>query len=516
MRGRHLSAAILGAAALAAPVSALELERLVMPGEVIAAHQDVESDCGACHQRFDRAAQAALCLDCHEEVAADRSAAHGFHGKLPSARDSACAVCHTEHRGRDADITGLDRATFDHRYTDFALDGAHAALACAACHVEDRAFRDAGSACIDCHRDAEPHRGRLGTECADCHDASVWRRVRFDHAATGFPLELRHAEAACAACHPAERWQDTPDDCLSCHRGDDVHRGTLGPRCGDCHTPRGWQGAGFDHDRDTRFALRGAHRAAECAACHREDPHAEDLPVDCFGCHRADDAHRGTNGRDCGSCHGSDAWAHASFDHDRDTRFALRGAHRAAECAACHAGPPREVETGTACSACHAADDVHRGQEGADCAACHDASGWRSARFDHELTRFPLLGMHAAASCEQCHASHAFRDAGTGCASCHLGDDAHEGGLGPDCQRCHNPNDWRIWSFDHELETRFPLDGSHAGLACGACHRASAGAEAMRGDCGACHARDDVHRGALGDDCGRCHESTVWTEVRVR
>jgi hypothetical protein len=516
MRGAHLPTAILGAALCAAPAFAVELERLVMPGAVVASHQDVESDCGACHRRFERGAQAQLCLDCHEEVAADRSAAQGFHGRLPAARDSACAVCHTEHRGRDADITGLDRATFEHGFTDFALEGAHAGLICAACHAPDQPFRAAGSDCAGCHRDAEPHRGRLGTRCQDCHDSLAWQHVRFDHGTTGFALAGRHAEAACAACHPNEGWQDTPDDCVACHREDDIHRGTQGARCGDCHAPQGWETARFDHDRDTRFPLRGAHRTADCATCHRSDPQQESLPVDCYGCHRADDDHRGANGRDCGSCHGSDAWAHASFEHDRDTDFPLRGAHRSAGCGACHAGPPREVATDAACVACHAKDDVHGGQQGADCAACHDAAGWRSVRFDHELTRFPLLGMHAAAGCEECHASHAFRDAASDCAGCHRGDDAHAGGLGPDCQRCHNPNDWQIWEFDHELETRFALDGAHQGLACDGCHRAPLRPEAMRGDCGSCHVRDDVHRGALGVDCGRCHAATRWAEVRVR
>lgn len=503
-------------ALVAHPGLAIDLERLVMPGEVIAAHEEVEADCGSCHQRFDRAAQTLLCLECHEEVAEDRSTLQGFHGRLSTAKDSACAVCHTEHRGRDADIVGLERESFDHEHTDFPLSGAHAAVSCASCHEAGVPFRDASSACIDCHGKVEPHDGRLGTQCDDCHDTAAWAHVRFDHASTGFELEGRHDETACASCHPAERWEDTPSDCLACHRADDTHRGTLGPRCGDCHSPAGWKDQGFDHDRDTRFALRGAHRKTACQSCHGSDPKQEELARDCYSCHRADDEHRGANGRDCAACHGSVSWERVSFDHDRDTEFALRGEHRGVRCEACHTGPPHEVETESSCFACHASDDVHRGQEGEDCGQCHDPEGWRTARLDHEITRFPLLGMHAVAACEQCHTTQAFRDAKTECLSCHRSDDTHDGALGEDCGLCHNPNDWGIWAFDHGLKTRFPLDGSHEGLACGACHRAPLGTHGMRRDCGSCHRRDDEHRGALGEDCGRCHTTTRWTEVHVR
>jgi hypothetical protein len=179
-------------------------------------------------------------------------------------------------------------------------------------------------------------------------------------------------------------------------------------------------------------------------------------------------------------------------------------------------GPPKQVATSSRCAACHEADDVHRGQEGPSCQLCHEATGWRDARFDHDLTRFPLLGLHAVATCEQCHATQAFQDARTDCVACHREDDAHDDSLGKDCSVCHNPNDWRIWDFDHGLRTRFELDGGHEGLSCNSCHRGPLRPEEMRSDCAACHLGDDIHRGALGENCGRCHESSDWREVRVR
>jgi hypothetical protein len=85
-----------------------QIETLVMPGEVIEGHAEYEKDCDACHAKFKRGEQRTLCLDCHEDVAADVSTASGFHGLYADARDASCAACHTDHEGRDADIVQLD------------------------------------------------------------------------------------------------------------------------------------------------------------------------------------------------------------------------------------------------------------------------------------------------------------------------------------------------------------------------------------------------------------------------
>ena len=42
-----------------------------VPGEVIAGHVEYEYECGKCHQRFNKAAQNGLCLDCHKDTARD-------------------------------------------------------------------------------------------------------------------------------------------------------------------------------------------------------------------------------------------------------------------------------------------------------------------------------------------------------------------------------------------------------------------------------------------------------------
>jgi hypothetical protein len=110
------------------------------------------------------------------------------------------------------------------------------------------------------------------------------------------------------------------------------------------------------------------------------------------------------------------------------------------------------------------------------------------------------------AVCEDCHESRAFHDAPETCVDCHADDDAHAQQLGSDCALCHNPNDWLLWTFDHDAQTPFALTGAHADLDCLACHRQPvADAIVVPSACGSCHRADDVHDGEFGEDCAACH-----------
>ena len=508
-------AAAIACLLLAGSARAIDFEKLVMPGPVIEGHAEIEGQCGKCHDPFDRTAQRERCLGCHEDIAKDVSTGSGYHGRAPAARGPECRSCHPEHRGRDFEAVGLDPHTFDHRFTDHPLRGAHVRVACASCHLPGKPWREAPSECVDCHRDDDPHKGRLGPDCGKCHGEDAFaKQAKFSHDQTGFPLDGKHADVACALCHPGQRYEKTATDCYACHRLDDVHLGRFGKDCADCHTTRGFAGARFDHSR-TRFPLQGSHAKVACEACHTGPLHGQTLATTCIGCHRDDDVHRGRNGEDCQRCHGTADWSAAHFDHER-TDFPLRGAHERVRCESCHTGR-LDAPLPTACAGCHRDQDVHRGQEGTSCERCHSTAGWdRDLFFDHDLTAFPLLGLHAVAACEQCHAGPTFKDAQTRCISCHRQDDAHAMRLGPDCALCHNPNGWKVWRFDHDTQTRFPLGGSHADLACGACHKAaSPHGITLETTCEGCHARDDRHQGAFGHDCARCHNDASWSEVSL-
>jgi len=493
------------------------LESLVMPGPVIEGHADVEEECSSCHAPFSRANQPQLCLECHEDVAADIAADVGFHGRHPEVAGHECSVCHSEHRGREADITSLVPETFDHSMTDFPLDGAHATQTCSSCHASGEKHREAPTTCDGCHSDDDAHRGNLGTDCQQCHVTTAWKEARFDHAReTGFTLLGQHAGATCASCHIDQVFKNTGSECIDCHQADDVHGGERGVACGDCHNPEGWKDTQFNHLSVTGFALEAAHGRLACAACHLNGMSLKNPPDDCAGCHSSNDVHQGQRGNDCGSCHNQRSWR-VDFDHLAKADFPLLGRHAELTCESCHTGALTDPLP-TACEECHQQDDPHGGTLGA-CDSCHAPAGWLvDLHFDHEFTRFPLVGMHRLATCGQCHLSHVYDQAELECAVCHAQDDPHHGNFGEVCEQCHNPGGFELWRFDHTAQTDFTLDGAHADLACVACHGPDSGpAGRTPVQCSSCHLNDDAHHGQFGARCDRCHTTASFADsVRFR
>ncbi len=498
---------------------AIDIEKLVMPGEVSAVHAKYEAECSACHVAFERQRQNALCIDCHQTVGADQLRPGGFHGLHPEAGTADCASCHTEHAGREAPIVIFDESTFDHAYTDFALEDKHATAKCGDCHRADALYREAPRECYACHAEDDVHDGGLGEICADCHMAKGWTVVEFEHEVqTGFALLGGHATAGCSGCHSEQNFANTPTDCVACHRSDDVHRGARGDDCADCHNETDWRQSFFNHARATRFPLRGAHAQADCEQCHTQNMHTVKLAMTCISCHADDDVHEGLLGTDCAACHGDSNWQQSRFRHETDTRFPLLGGHVSLGCESCHARPVHEANPGTDCIDCHRDDDPHAGQQGEACGDCHDETDWNAnVRFDHDFTAFPLVGRHREPDCGDCHETSRFADAPVECSACHREDDAHDGALGPDCGACHNPADWSRWRFDHLLSAGFALDGAHADLVCADCHRSPARpGRRTPSTCIACHRNDDVHNGQFGRDCARCHSTRSFSGAEQR
>lgn len=499
-------------------LQAASLETLVMPGPVSRAHAETEETCNACHNLFERGAQRTLCLECHEPIAEDLAAGTGYHGRGDDASGSKCSSCHTEHLGRDADIVGLQPSLFDHELTDFPLTGAHAAETCSSCHDSDTPFAEAPTACVFCHeadhvhRDASALEGRMGAECADCHQTDTWQTGEFDHSSTDFPLTGGHIGPSCLGCHADQRFEAPESECVDCHRTDDVHNGTNGSACADCHDTDSWGTSLFDHARVTGFALDDAHAMVQCRSCHVAPGEYQSPPTTCAGCHASDDVHLGRNGNDCASCHDQNDWAR-SFDHLGETGYALLGTHEFADCDSCHTDGferPLAIE----CSGCHQADDPHEGTL-AECDACHGQDRWGAdQRFHHDLAGFALVGLHRVASCEQCHDSLVFSPLAQECSDCHTEDDHHEGAMGDQCAGCHNPAGWRYWSFDHGAATAFELSGAHEELNCANCHPAGEKASRQSRACVSCHRSEDVHDGGFGQNCERCHLTTTFEELK--
>jgi Zn finger protein HypA/HybF involved in hydrogenase expression len=510
-----LLATLIGVAAR--PAWSANVETLLMPGKLSTAHAKFEATCTSCHDRSDRSRMTGLCLDCHTETRADIESLHRFHGRMSNAANSQCRACHTEHKGRDAPIADFPRAGFDHSLTDFALAGAHQQAPCESCHRQGVAYRKADPACSGCHRNADVHKGALGTACANCHSAAAWNEVAFDHDKTAFKLREAHAKIECNTCHFGPRYKGTPTACSDCHAPDDVHRGSRGNECGKCHVAASWKSATFDHGRQTGFALRGAHADIACAACHRTGNFKDKIPKDCKGCHAALDAHADRFGADCGACHGEVAWLPVPYDHAKSAHFALEGGHAKLACHTCHTAEVWKQKLGTGCSACHRAQDPHGGAVGTRCEQCHGSESWKTALgFDHDLTTYPLVGQHVLATCAQCHATLKFSAAAKDCHSCHAAQDVHHGSLGKDCAACHSPNGWTLWEFDHAKETGFALAGAHRKLKCADCHRQPPKEVKLATQCVACHQKDDIHVGEFGRQCQRCHTAVSFSAARIQ
>jgi hypothetical protein len=589
---------------VAAAAHAQSLEGVLSPGKVIAGHAKWELACEACHKKFDKAAQDGLCMDCHKEVGADVREKRGHHGRMKK-RD-ACRSCHTDHKGAQAKIVELDEKSFDHGQTDYPLREGHLKPKCADCHKPKAKYREAPSACVACHKkddDAKGHKGKLGDKCQDCHAERSWKEAKFDHDKTDFALKGKHAEPAvkCRDCHVNDKYKDTPRNCFACHKKDDyekkgAHKGRFGEKCETCHSEKDWKTTHFNHDKDTKYSLRGKHRETKCDACHKAPLYKEKTPSECYACHKQDDdkkghkgelgrkceschteknwkeaprfdhdktdfplkgrhadakvkcqdcheserykeapkacvgchkkddfenkgAHKGRFGEKCENCHSEKEWKSAHFNHDKDTKYPLRDKHANAKCDACHKGVLYKDKTASDCHACHRADDDkkgHKGTLGKNCESCHTEKDWKEAtRFDHNRTRYPLVGKHSKVECKKCHASLDYKEAPRECNGCHEKDDVHKRRLGPQCESCHSARDWRIWDFNHD-KTRFKLDGKHRDLGCLVCHSTPVPKKiSLPLTCAGCHAQDDVHSGGFGQVCERCHGTRNWKEIRA-
>jgi hypothetical protein len=570
-------------------VSAQGIESVLAPGKVIKGHLKLEDDCQQCHVKFDRKAQSALCMDCHKDVGADVKRKTGFHGRL---KPQACNVCHTDHKGRDAQIAPLDKQKFDHSQTDYQLRAKHQPVACEKCHVVGKKFSEAPTLCNACHRKDDTHKGSLGEKCADCHNESSWKDARFDHDTTRFALKGKHVDAKCADCHKAGNYKETPRTCIGCHKKNDDgskgHKGQFGEKCETCHDVKEWKPSIFNHDADTKYVLRGKHRTSTCVSCHTGNLYRVKLSQDCFACHSKDDKHKESLGKDCASCHSERSWKEpARFDHDKssfpllgkhvkadckdchksamfkeapktcigchkkddkhsatlgekcadchgesdwkatagrfnhdNTRFALRNAHAESvlKCSSCHKDLRSYRNTARDCFSCHKKDDKHEGQAGTACESCHNDRSWRVTRFDHGLTRFPLVGRHVTATCKSCHQTARFKDAARDCYSCHKKDDKHKLKLGEQCESCHNARSWKLWDFNHDKRTKYVLDGAHRKVSCESCHREPApkgkNAASVGNTCVGCHQSEDVHDGQFGTRCEQCHVTESWKKFQ--
>jgi len=494
-----------------------KMEQALMPGDLSAAHEKFKDNCDNCHKFLGEYFQNDLCLNCHDHknIAQDIKNKKGFHGRIPDIKTRLCKTCHREHTGRDVSIIFFDKQTFNHNATDFALRDSHLGVTCSKCHKPEEKYHKAPDKCYDCHKKQEPHKGKLGKQCNSCHIEITWQDFQFDHSQTKFKLKGRHQGVLCRDCHVRERYQGIPKTCNACHNSNDVHKGKFGNKCESCHSVNGWVTRKFDHNKETKFKLTDRHESVTCQQCHPKDPYKNKTPKDCYSCHKQQDDHKGLYGKKCHDCHNTKGWQKTSFDHSK-TDFPLIGKHTDAGCKDCHPGK-LDNKIPKDCYGCHKHNDPHEGQQGKKCNDCHNTDGWvGKVQFDHNISRFPLLGAHAALSCEECHLSSNYKEAKINCNHCHAGDDYHQKTLGSTCQQCHVSNDWKVWQFDHDKQTDFPLKDSHKNIVCDACHNKPVdGKIEISTQCYNCHSKDDAHDGGFGRKCERCHQETSFGKLKL-
>lgn len=423
-----------------------------------------EAKCAACHEKrliLWPTAQKLLETRPHTMLGLGQGCTDCHFDEHRGQQKEDCEFCHAEKAWKPAQ-------GFKHDNTAYPLKGKHVTVKCTGCHEVDRDSEAHGfpapknetflrfapvefKACTDCHKD--PHDNRFGPRCLSCHTVEGWKIIhsasaeRAFHEKTKFPLKGAHVDVECQKCHgpfpgQAAKFKGLAfDTCATCHV--DAHEGQLAadgvtPDCGKCHTEQSFTPARFgaaDHAA-TRYPLEGAHQVVACAACHPATPalklkvpknvlaevrrkRLEPLfsamlfdytkPLErCDSCHT--DAHQGQfKGQACERCHQVASFTQVRFDHQKDSRFKLDGAHARVACAKCHwAASPTEVvrykPLDTDCESCHA--DPHAGQfEKKACESCHQTQAWKTLRFQHQppFTRFLLDGAHQQAKCESCH-----------------------------------------------------------------------------------------------------------------
>jgi Doubled CXXCH motif (Paired_CXXCH_1) len=450
---------------------------------------DTAPDFVAYGQRFP-GRQQDQCSACHQDPHAGQFAA--LLTNSGPYDQAGCLACHARESFAFT-AYGIEQ----HRHAGLPLDGQHAQLDCAACHPE-----------VNGRPALTPRRAGIEPP-TEGPGRALWPEL----ANAAVAVWLEGLDPSCAACH-ADAHQG-----YFAAAGQPAAASTSGA-CSACHTTESFSHADagpFDHDQHTRFALEGAHAEAVCQACHAPraapDEHGRSFGSvaerfgrfnGCQTCHQ--DPHGGafakwgsaeaqgagqspldefSPGTDCSQCHSSSSFRHgaAAFDHGAHTGFALTGAHAEAACSSCHA--PSQLSQRPA-----------RQRPGPEDPLA--ALGLFPSATPQRQATTPARSLAGAL--------------GQACADCH--GDAHAGQFAvdgvTDCADCHSSTtSFRELSFDHQVDSIFPLEGAHLAAACAACHKPEAALAELQSQPNspgsAPAAFSPVRYKPLGTSCTTCH-----------
>ena len=483
----------------------------ISPGDLSNAHSNLEglSNCTQCHILGNKVSSE-KCLACHNEIKERIAAKKGYHASS-EVEGGECALCHSEHNGKNFRLVNLDVNTFDHDLTGYHLSVPHSKKACNDCHTpahisdpklkaRKKTYLGVGQECLNCH--ADYHLRTLSQNCSVCHDAERFKPAsKFSHDNAKFRLAGKHKAVDCAKCHmvkitDGKKFQQFTglqySNCTSCHK--DPHNNQFGQNCRKCHSEESFQNvqnmSGFDHDK-TGYKLEDKHLIVNCKSCHKNkltDPLKHDFCKDCHADYHNGQFIKGGQSPDCSACHSLKGFTTFSYtvEQHNSGNFPLKGSHEAIPCYECHRKQEKWSfrQIGMKCNDCHA--DIHKSfidkkyYPDSDCRTCHNEKNWSSVNFDHSVTGFALTGSHRLTSCRNCHfrpddrniASQKFSGLSHQCSACH--NDKHFGQFEKNgittCTDCHGTENWKASKFDHS-KTAFSLDGKHATVPCFKCHK---------------------------------------------
>jgi len=288
--------------------------------------------------------------------------------------------------------------------------------------------------------------------------------------------------------------------CTDCH---DLGKKVTNAKCLDCHTEvkaRIDSKKGFHSSKEVK--------GKECASCHN-DHHGTAFEIVRFDT--------------------------AKFDHNL-AGYKLEGKHAKTSCTDCHQSKNIKDEKAAAkkyswmglkteCLSCH--EDYHQNTLAVTCLDCHDHEAFKPApKFNHDKSKFPLLGSHKKQDCIECHKKSVkngkefqqytnlkFQN----CTACH--EDVHKNKFGQNCKECHSETSFLVLKngnrFNHD-QTDFPLKGKHQTVTCKKCHIVDVKTPLKHQNCFDCH--EDYHKGdfiagGIQKNCRECHDEQGFKQA---
>jgi hypothetical protein len=162
----------------------------------------VATPCFACHKKQEKWKFKEIgktCKDCHDNI----------HKTFISDKyypESDCEACHN--------LSKWNSVEFDHKKTQFELEGAHTKQTCRDCHFNkeksghaNQKFTGLTTNCTACHTDVHVQQFDSDgvTDCKKCHTSDSFKPAsRFDHSKSRFLLDGKHVNVPCAKCHKEE------------------------------------------------------------------------------------------------------------------------------------------------------------------------------------------------------------------------------------------------------------------------------------------------------------------------